>query len=230
MTLAHYTSIFSLGGIVQDGISIGEVPVTPIHVVNFPWFTSEFSQDGQEDWVGRCRSKLDLRLEVEFRDNDQRLVRWREYAKRLRVRDDCYEKLTKPRMAINGRNWFVYRGVVPFEWITVAYFHPCHERVSPADLRRAAEIIAPLNIPFTRVLPCRHLTEEEALTLSHDERTTGHSTPVLAALSDFAAHRKSRVFRPPRVTSFLEYVQGAADIYRDARLGDDISRNCNRIT
>jgi hypothetical protein len=225
MILAHFTNIFPLAGIVRNGISDGEIAVTPVHVVNFPWFTSEFSRDAQEDWVGENRGKLALRLEVEFREDDERLVRWRDYAKRLRLRGDWYEKMTGPHVGRNGRDWYVYRGIVPFDGITVAYFHPCRERVTPADLRRAAEIIAPLNIGSAPALPCRHLTEEEALTLSHDDRMAGHSAPIDAALDDVGTHRRLRFLPLPRAASFLEYVQAAADMYRDARLGDDISRN-----
>ena len=220
MKLAHYTQILSLAGIVRDGISNGEVSVTPAHIVNFPWFTSEFSQDAQEDWVCDNRGKRTLRLEVEFRENDERLVRWRDYARRLRLRDDWYEKMTGPRVAINGRTWFVYCGVVPFDWVNGAYCHPYHEWVPPENLRQAAELIAHLNIGTAPALPCRHLTEEEALTLSHDERIGGHSAPVRAALDDVAAHRKGRFLNVPPAASFLEYVKHMVDAYRVVRLAD----------
>src|SRR5690242_9515965 len=117
MELAHYTHILKLANIVREGIAKGEIAVTPVDVINFPWFTSEFSQNAQEGWVGINGAKLTLRLEVEFSKHDERLVRWRDYAARLRVRDDWYKKTTGPKVAINGRTWFIYRGVVPFEWI-----------------------------------------------------------------------------------------------------------------
>jgi hypothetical protein len=161
-----------------------------------------------------------MRLDVEFRENDERLVRWRDYAERLRLRDDWYEKLTGPRVALNGRTWFVYRGVVPFDWIKGAYFHPCHERVTSEALRQAAELIAPLNIESVPALPCRHLTEEEALTLSHDERKAGHSAPVHAALNDVAAHRNERLLHPPPAADFLNYVKDMVEAYRFDRLAD----------
>ena len=53
----------------------------------------------------------------------------------------------------------------------------------------------------------------------------GHSAPIDAALDDVGTHRRLRFLPLPRAASFLEYVQAAADMYRDARLGDDISRN-----
>src|SRR5690348_12292369 len=114
MELAHYTHIFKLANIVQEGIAKGEIAVTPVDVINFPWFTSEFSQNAQEDWANINPAKLTLRLDVEFSKNDERLVRWRDYATRLRIRDDWYEKTTGRRVALNGRTWFVYRGMVAF--------------------------------------------------------------------------------------------------------------------
>ncbi len=86
--LYHFTSIFALPGIVREGISNGEVAVTPVHVVNFPWFTSDFAVEAQTDWVCDSQHKLALRLEVEFHRGDECLVRWRDYANQLRVRDD----------------------------------------------------------------------------------------------------------------------------------------------
>lgn len=70
MRLYHYTHILHLAGIARDGISRGEVAVTPVHVLNFPWFTSEFALRAQEDWLGFNRGKRTLRLEVEFDEND----------------------------------------------------------------------------------------------------------------------------------------------------------------
>jgi hypothetical protein len=217
MKLAHYTHIMPLPRIVQDGIAKGEVTITPIHVLNFPWFTSEFSQDAQEDWVRFTPSKRTLRLEVEFPEDDERLVRWRDYAKRLRLRADLYERMTGPNTGRNGRTWFVYRGVVPFDWVTNAYFHPCHERLTQADLRRAAEIFAPWALQSGPCLPCIHLTEDQALALSHDDRQAGHSKPVAAALRDVAAHRKGKLFGPSRAHSFFDYAQGIAIALQDAR-------------
>ena len=156
MTLAHYTHVLTLAGIACDGIKHGEVPVTRVHVVNYPWFTSEFSQDAQEAWVGNQRSKRTLRLEVDFPDRDERLVRWRDYAKTLRVQQGWYDALTGPNVAQKGRSWFVYRGVVPFDWIKGAYFHSCRQRLTPDDLRLAADIVGPLNPQFAPALPCRH--------------------------------------------------------------------------
>jgi len=141
MTIFHFTGIFALAGIVRAGIAHGEVAVTPVHVIDFPWFTSDFAHAGQSDWVGSIRSKLALRLEVVFDQKDQQLARWRDYAKRLKLRADWYEELTGPNVANNGRAWYVYRGVVPFDRVTCGYYHPCHERVTPMALRRAAEVI-----------------------------------------------------------------------------------------
>lgn len=142
-------------------------------------------------------------------------MQWREYAQRLRLRDEWYEKVTSPNVSRNGRTWFVFRGIVPFEWVKGAYFHPTHERVSPADLRRAAEIIEPLDIQAEPALPCQHLTEDEALALSHQQRMAGHSKPVMSALSDVAQHKGLINFEPPEADSFLEYVQHTADLYRN---------------
>lgn len=214
MTLYHYTDVFRLAGIARAGISKGEVAVTPVHVVNFPWFTSEFSLRAQEDWIGYNRSKRTLRLEVKFDESDERLVQWREYARRLRLTDEWYEKMTGPNVSLNGRTWFVFRGIVPFEWVKTAYFHPTNERVNLTDLRRAAEIIHALELQSEPALPCQHLTEEEAFALTHQERMAGHSKPVAAALADVAQNNKLKSFDPPEASSFIEYVERAADLYR----------------
>jgi hypothetical protein len=215
MRLAHFTHIFYLAGIVREGIAKGEVPLSPVHVINFPWFTSDFTQDAQLDWTSLFPGKTSLRLEVEFREDDERLVLWRDYAKRLRLRDDWYRDLTGPHLNRNERSWRVYRGVVPFTWITGAYFQPLRERLTPDTLREAAELIAPLNIQGRSVLPCQHLTEAEALTMSHDERMAGYSEPVRAALADVLNHSgPMRVFVPPPAHTFLDYVRGAIESYR----------------
>ncbi|MCX6928390.1 MAG: hypothetical protein NT154_35055, partial [Verrucomicrobia bacterium] len=69
MELAHYTDIFKIADIVREGIAKGEVAVTPVDVINFPWFTSEFSQNAQAVWAGINGAKLTLRLDVEFSKN-----------------------------------------------------------------------------------------------------------------------------------------------------------------
>ena len=72
MRLAHFTRIFSLAGIVREGISKGEVAISPVYVINFPWFACEFSQEAQVDWAGYTSDKTALRLEVEFGEQDGR--------------------------------------------------------------------------------------------------------------------------------------------------------------
>ncbi len=49
--------------------------------------------------------------------------------------------MTGPRINKNGRDWHVYRGVVPFDRITGAYFFPCLECVTREKLRRAGELV-----------------------------------------------------------------------------------------
>lgn len=215
MRLAHFTRIFSLAGIVREGISKGEVAISPVYVINFPWFTSEFSQEAQVDWVSYTSDKTALRLEVEFGEQDDRLVLWRDYAKRLGVREDWYRSLTAPNLKRNERSWRVYRGVVPFDWIKGAYFHPLRERLTPDDLRQAAELVAPLYVQSVNP-PCRHLTETEALALSHDEWMAGNSRPVFAAMADVAQHFRLTVVNVPVAHTFLDYVRNAVEAYRQA--------------
>jgi hypothetical protein len=213
MNLYHFTFVYSLPGILREGIANGEVAVTPVHVLNFPWFTSDFSQEAQEDWVFFNRAKRTLRLEVAFPTGDERLVRWRDYARQLQLRSDWYTTTTGPRVAANERTWFLYRGTVPFDWIKAGFFFPCHQRLTPADLRQAAEILAPLNVRSHPCLPCHHITEEEALALSQEARAAGHSQPVASALDRVAAQGKAQLYYPPRVANFLDYVRAAYENY-----------------
>ena len=50
------------------------------------------------------------------------------------------------------------------------------------------------------------------------------TVPTDRALNDVAAHRRTRVLHVPPAASFLEYVQGAVEAYRDARQGEWRSR------
>ncbi|MCU0771763.1 MAG: hypothetical protein MUE94_08365 [Verrucomicrobia bacterium] len=139
----HFTRPLHLPSIVHRGIDRGEVPLTFLHAINYPWLTTNPDRDGIKpilesmgqgsDDLPHLASKTGVRLEIELDEHDPSLVMWQPYAKRLRIRDWFYQRLTEQPQW--GSEWHVYRGVIPFDKVTAAYFPATGVTLTPEQVK-----------------------------------------------------------------------------------------------
>ena len=124
--LFHYTSVFHAPLILEQGISRGEVPVSHTESTTGVSLT----RDGIARRQAWCRTtrmicggdvlpvdKTAVRLTVQIPDDDPRLLPWKEAACRLGVTTSYYRELDASGGG-GDRDWYVYFGVIPPEWIT----------------------------------------------------------------------------------------------------------------
>jgi hypothetical protein len=167
----HFTRPIHLPSIVHRGIDRGEVPVTFLHAINFPWLTTNpeplaisrilESMDQGSDVLPEHESKVGVRLEIEMDEHDSKLMRWQSYASQLRIRKEFYDRLTTiPRW---GMEWHVYRGVIGFENVTGAYFPATGKTLTAEELKQRYGS-GEQNIKITHA-PVVWVTESSALSL-----------------------------------------------------------------
>lgn len=184
MKLYHYTAIEYMPSIIKSGICKGWTYVTRVHFTKCHWFTANANFDDQA-WQYYTR-KLAVRLSVEFEPHDPALVRWPKYAKMLHIRHDWFEELTRRH---NGsRDWFVYRGVVPFAGVSQVHLRDEHRPLSQEEAKaRFASQPLFVNQSAVRFV---EITEAEALAMTDEDHCLGHD-PRICNLTNFGSQTEA---------------------------------------
>ena len=110
MILCHYTANEYLLSILEIGITIGDVPLTPTGGFNAPWLTSDCDPSGH----GLSSYKRAVRITVKIPPNDLRLKWWPKFA-RKRVEPSWYDALDRAGGG-KSESWYIYRGIIPPSW------------------------------------------------------------------------------------------------------------------
>ena len=148
MILYHFTAAEYLPAIRAEGLSKGEVPLTPTEYMNAVWLTTDRDPSGHGlcderelstkekaflgvplDHPAKFPNKRAIRLTVKVKSADRRLVAWRPWAHK-RLHPDWLATLERTG-GNKGRGWFLYWGVLPPSTI-----------VSIEDLRAAEDAAA----------------------------------------------------------------------------------------
>lgn len=138
--LYHYTALLNLPSILREGITKGEVPVSPRRVMNAPNLTA--CRDGsKQSWVnGSVVDKRKVRLTVSVPGGDANLEPWPITCARLSIAPR-WRRVLDPEG--HGKNWRIYWGVVPPAWIAaVEILGPAgYAACSGAELREKVAAI-----------------------------------------------------------------------------------------
>src|SRR5262249_46332243 len=110
----HFTGLISLPQILREGISKGEVPISPTDLRLAPNLTTSHRAESQFWTCGSVVDKTKARLAVDIPDGDQRLEAWPALIRRCNG-PKWYHRRLDPRG--QGKFWFVFWGVIPPEWI-----------------------------------------------------------------------------------------------------------------
>ncbi len=128
MKLFHFTSSTYLPAIALDGLQFGDVPTTPNEGFNAVWLTTGY-QSRHQKWTANSRlNKSEIRLTVELPDHDPLLVKWSDFAK-AGVDRDFYRCLDISGGGLSDC-WYIYRGTIPWEWVTAAKDTRTHRDLS----------------------------------------------------------------------------------------------------
>lgn len=132
--LYHFTCLLHLPGILREGITQGEVPVSPDRRLNGPNLTTSGNPQAQRWAAGSAGDKTRVRLTVHVPEGDGRLESWQGICRRLRVERRLQRWLDPTGQA---KFWFIYWGVIPTEWIKVVELRQDGDYVpcSPDELR-----------------------------------------------------------------------------------------------
>lgn len=137
MNLYHFTSREHLPSILREGLSRGDVPLTPTTGLNAVWLTSDASPDGHGLSSGeviaadvaaragvstggkgfRTHDKRAVRLLVNIPRGDRRLVRWRPWARKNIELNWLAALENAGGGSAKARTWFLFWGVIPPTWI-----------------------------------------------------------------------------------------------------------------
>jgi hypothetical protein len=123
--LYHFTSRPYWHFIKTEGITRGEVPITPEKILNWPNLTSNPDPFVQA-WAGSkaagcAMNKRAVRITVELPAQDENLMSWRELATRCGIERWWYRKLDEAG-GWQAKNWWIYRGVIRPEWFSDVEF------------------------------------------------------------------------------------------------------------
>lgn len=118
MKLFHYTSTHHLPRILEQGfLWRGDIPITR---------TSSYGSEGYAVWLTICDKassrehglenpicdKTEIRFTFEADEDDPRLFKWSDYAKRRGIARDFYRELDKAGGGLSS-TWWLYVGQIP---------------------------------------------------------------------------------------------------------------------
>lgn len=121
MKLYHYTSNFHIEAIMQNGLSRGDVPITPTGLgENAVWFSTS-PEPTEQGWVeGSIVDKTQIRITVNIPLSHPNLKKWTKYAaKRL---DPEWRSVLNHYGGGTEKQWYIYFGVVPpAQFVSIDY-------------------------------------------------------------------------------------------------------------
>jgi hypothetical protein len=152
--LYHFTCRLWWHFIEREGISRGEVPLSPTHVLSHPNLTSNPEPTDQRWSRLSSTNKTAVRIAIEVPSGDDLLISWRALADTHGVERWWYRALDEAG-AWEARNWWVYRGVLrPERFMRVDFLDD--ERISEFESERLTALQAGLILPdveLARQLP-----------------------------------------------------------------------------
>lgn len=173
MILYHYTAIELLSAIEREGLTKGEVAITPYDLENAVWLTTDQQSDGHgltdggfipeaehadlERRVGHELSpivrpdKRRVRIAVTIPSHDRKLKPWLPYADR-RLTKEWLECLTKSGGGkAKAETWRIYLGTIPparFRSIEVRDASGVYRPITAADRAEASTTAIDANDTF----------------------------------------------------------------------------------
>lgn len=115
MKLYHFTSEMHFEHIKKTGLSRGDVPLSPMGGINYPWLTRDPERKKQSWSFGSVVDKQEVRITVEIPMPDENLITWSTLAEKEGVDRGWYAALNEAGGG-GAEDWYVYRGVIPPEW------------------------------------------------------------------------------------------------------------------
>lgn len=122
MILYHFTSQYHLPHIKREGITRGDVPITPFGGFNAPWLTSDPNHETQS-WNQNVLFAKDIRLTVDISDDDPNLRKWSDVIKEQVKEAEGNEEAQNSILAwfdilndVGGGgqdHWYIYMGKIP---------------------------------------------------------------------------------------------------------------------
>lgn len=111
LRLYHYTSPWHLPAILDDGLTRGDVPLTPTGGTNAVWLTGD-PNPAVQGWAGGFKTAV--RITVDLDSGDPRLVKWSDYATERGV-DPGWHKILDQTGGGGANDWYLYFGRIPAE-------------------------------------------------------------------------------------------------------------------
>lgn len=137
MRLYHYTCLFHLPPILQEGLKDGEIPVSATESAVGPNLTGSLNSLLQH-WAVGLLDKTKVRITVEVDEADPKLKKWKSLVKGSRQ----WIKALDPYG--QGKFWWVYFGIIPpssFRTIELAAENGTYRVIEGEDLRDLIDII-----------------------------------------------------------------------------------------
>ena len=111
VTLYHFTSRWLLPRILREGISRGDVPITPTEAFCAPWLTDDPSWEHQGWKKGSFLDKTEVRITVEV--DASKLKTWEEVIEDYRVARYWAAAMIKSGERQEGQTWYIHEGTIP---------------------------------------------------------------------------------------------------------------------
>ena len=109
--LYHFTAHAWWNIIQHEGIIRGDVPTSMLETSQYPNLTSDPDPDHQE-WADGCLlNKTAVRIAIDFREDDPRLVPFRDMANRIGM-DRAWHRSLTDSGGHRARNWYVHLGPI----------------------------------------------------------------------------------------------------------------------
>jgi hypothetical protein len=140
MKLFHYTSIHHLSRILEQGILWkGDIPITR---------TGSYGSEGHAVWLTLCErassdehglknpicDKSEIRFTIQLDEDDPRLFKWSDYAKRRGVARNFYRDLDDVGGGLSD-TWWLYVGQIPVNECCISKkVNGQYEDLAPSEL------------------------------------------------------------------------------------------------
>ena len=117
MNFYHFTSSVHFEYIEKNGLSKGEVPITPVKGTCAVWLTVNPNREQQRWTACSLMNKKEIRISVMVDKSDSRLIKWSEYAKEQSVPQWWYDILNNA-WGGDTDNWYLFFGTIKPEEFT----------------------------------------------------------------------------------------------------------------